>query len=290
MKIALIQVAWNGSREAMMAQYRPLIAQAAQSGAELICLPEFSLTCYFPGTTDSTGFAWAEPLHGGPSDQFFGQQAQEHGVSIIASIFEQDGEQYYDTATFHNPQGQLYGHTRKIHIPSGMGYHETHFFGGADQYPVLEVSALQVAAPTCYDQWFPEVARIYSMNGAQLIFYPTAIGSEPNDPDLDSSEQWQTVMRGHAIANGVFIAAANRVGHENLVAFYGSSFICDPRGRILAQAGRSSTEVILAELEIAVLQHWRDFFPLLHQRRPETYGRLVEGEVKQAQAPAWLGS
>lgn len=289
MKLALIQLAWNGSREGMMSQYQTLIAEAAQQGAELIGLPEFSLTCYFPGTTDPTGFTWAEPLHGGPSDQFFSQLARQHQVHIIASIYEQDGDQYFDTATFHNPQGELHGFTRKIHIPSGDGYHETHFFKGGDQYPVLAVGQLQVAAPTCYDQWFPEVARIFSMNGANLIFYPTAIGSEPNDPTLDSSEQWQTVMRGHAIANGIFIAATNRVGAENGVQFYGSSFICDPRGRVLAQAGRDTTEIIMAELDLGVMEHWRDFFPLLHQRRSATYGRLLEGTVK-ATPPQWLQS
>ena len=171
--------------------------------------------------------------------------------------------------------GDLVGTTRKIHIPSGEGYHETDFFGGGDDYPVWQTDAVKVAAPTCYDQWFPELARIYSLNGAEYIFYPTAIGSEPTDPDMDSAEMWQTVMRAHAITNGVFIGAANRVGHENAVTFYGSSFICDPTGQVLAQASRDATEVITATLDPAVMERWRGLFPLLQQRMPHTYAPIT---------------
>lgn len=130
--------------------------------------------------------------------------------------------------------------------------------------------------PTCYDQWFPEMARICALNGAEFIFYPTAIGAEPTDPDIDTQNAWETVMRGHAIANGVYIGAANRIGVENGIRFYGSSFICDPMGRVLAQAGRDTTEVIMADLDPAVLEHWRDLFPLLHQRMPQTYRRILD--------------
>jgi N-carbamoylputrescine amidase len=120
------------------------------------------------------------------------------------------------------------------------------------------------------------MARISALNGAEFIFYPTAIGSEPTDPAMDSSEMWQTVMRGHAIANGVFIGAANRIGRENGLTFYGRSFVCDPMGRVLAQAGRDSEEVLLADLDPAVFHRWRGLFPLLGQRMPQTYGRIVE--------------
>ncbi|MEO0561754.1 MAG: nitrilase-related carbon-nitrogen hydrolase, partial [Chloroflexota bacterium] len=138
------------------------------------------------------------------------------------------------------------------------------------------IGPLNLAAPTCYDQWFPELARIYALNGADLIFYPTAIGSEPTAPDVDSAEAWLTVQRSHAIANGVFVAAANRVGHENDVTFYGSSFICDPTGAVLAQAGRDTTEVITATLDPAVMTRWRGLFPLTAQRKPDTYTRLTD--------------
>jgi N-carbamoylputrescine amidase len=254
----------------------------------LICLPEFSLLPYFPGTTDPAGFAWAEPLEGGISGQFFSQMAKQYGVCIVGSIYEKAGDDvYYDTAVIYGAAGHLLGYTRKVHIPTGVGYHETHFFSGYNAFPVHDLGACKLAAPTCYDQWFPELARIYTLNGAEFIFYPTAIGSEPSDPNMDSSEQWQTVMRGHAIANGVFIGAANRVGAENGVTFYGSSFICDPMGRVLAQAGRETTEVITATLDPYSLTHWRELFPLLHQRKPHTYGRLLEADVPDS-PPGWL--
>ncbi len=277
LQIALIQLEWAGSREAMAAQYRALIARAAAAGARLICLPELSLSPYFPGTTDPQGFAWAEPIPGGATDRLFGELAGKHGVSIISSLFERtDDGRSFDTAILHDGQGKLAGITRKIHIPYGEGYNETDFFAAGAEYPVFDAGGISVAAPTCYDQWFPELARIYSLNGAELIFYPTAIGAEPTDPDIDTQDAWQTVMRGHAIANGVFVGAANRTGVENGVRFYGSSFICDPMGRVLAQAGRDTTEIITAELDPQPLEHWRALFPLLQQRMPQTYGRILD--------------
>ncbi len=277
-RVALVQLAWSGSRETMQSQYRELIAEAVHEGAKMVCLPEFSLLPYFPGTKDPQGFTWAETLPGGTSERFFADMANAHDITLIGSLFEKtiDG-QYFDTATVHNADGELVGITRKVHIPYGEGYNETDFFKGYHEYPVHNTGAVNVAAPTCYDQWFPELARIYAMNGAEFIFYPTAIGSEPSAPDIDTEPMWETVMRGHAIANGLFIGAANRVGVENGVTFYGSSFVCDPTGKMLAQAGRETTEVICADLDPKVLERWRDLFPLLKQRMPHTYARIIEG-------------
>jgi N-carbamoylputrescine amidase len=276
-RIALIQTAWPGERAQIQATYHELVAEAAKQGADIVCLQEFSLSPYFANTTDPAGYAWAEPLHGGLSDQFFGQLARTYQVIIVGSLFERTADgRYFDTATIHNTDGKLAHFTRKVHIPSGEGYHEDHFFEGGIDYPVHDVGLLKMAVPTCYDQWFPEMARICALNGAEFIFYPTAIGSEPTDPDFDSQAAWQTVMRGHAVANGVFIAAANRIGHEPPVRFYGSSFICDPTGQILAQASRDQTEVIIADLDPSIFTRYRGLFPLLRQRKPDTYGRLVE--------------
>ncbi|MGB1289260.1 MAG: nitrilase-related carbon-nitrogen hydrolase, partial [Aggregatilineales bacterium] len=274
--IALVQGHWTGEQDSTKALYRNLIKEAAATGADLICLPEFSIVPYFPGTRDEAGFQWAESLKDGVSVQFFAELAAEYKVHLAGSIFEQSGEEYYDTATIHNPDGELQYFTRKVHIPSGDGYYETDFFGGYDAYPVHDVRGVNLAAPTCYDQWFPELARIYALNGAEFIFYPTAIGSEPTAPAFDSQPLWQKVMQGHAIANGLFIAAANRIGHENDVTFYGSSFITDPTGTILAQASRDKDEVIHAVLDPTVREQYLSLFPLLHQRRPDTYGRLLE--------------
>jgi N-carbamoylputrescine amidase len=286
--IALIQVPWAGSREAMLNTYRHTLPQAAAKGASLVCLQEFSLAPYFAQSTDPAGFAWAEPRLGGPSDQFFGEMAAQLGLTIVSSIYEHAGEAYFDTALYHGPDGRQIGYNRKIHIPSGPGYHETHFFGGDEAYPVIDLGPLRMAAPTCYDQWFPELSRIYSLNGAEFLFYPTAIGSEPGAEDMDSQAAWTAVMRGQAVANGIFIAAANRVGQEGEITFYGGSFICDPAGEILAQAGREAAEIITATLNPDTQRRWRHHFPLLHQRRPQTYARLLEGGVIGQEAPDWL--
>lgn len=288
LRVAVIQATYTGSRASMKDQYRPLFEQAAEGGAGLVCLPEFSLSPYFASEKDDAHFAWAEPIQGGESASFFAEMARAHRVSVLGSLYEKTPEgAYFDTTTLHNAAGDLIGTTRKIHIPAGAGYHENYYFKGASDYPVYDLGALRIAAPTCYDQWFPELARIYSMNGAEFIFYPSAIGSEPNAPHVDSQDAWQTVMRGNAIANGVFIGAANRVGQEGIIRFYGSSFICNPMGEIIAQAGRDSVEVIFADLDPQSMATWRELFPLLHQRVPQSYARLLERDIK-AEPPAWL--
>jgi N-carbamoylputrescine amidase len=288
MKIALIQLAYSGSMDSMKDQYRSLIAEAAQSGAELVCLPEFSLIPYFPGARQPDGFNFAESIPGGESERFFSQMAKTHKVKIVGSLYEeaQDGN-LFDTATVHDETGALVGVTRKIQIPSGNGYHETDYYAGSDQFPVVKLDALAIATPTCYDQWYPEIARIYALGGAELIVYPTAIGDEPEDHVMDTQDSWETVMRGHAIANGIFIAAINRVGSENGVTFYGSSFVCGPDGRILARASRDKTEVIIAEVSRDVIKEWRWHFPLLHQRRPSVYGNILQ-KWSGDEAPEWM--
>jgi N-carbamoylputrescine amidase len=276
-RIALVQTRWLGSRAAMMEEYAELIGQAVNGGAQVVCLPELTLSPYFPSAPDVSGFDWAEPLNDGDSARFFSAQAARHAITLIGSLFEKaDDGVYRNTAVIYGPDGVRLGYTRKVHIPSGVGYHETDFFVGASEFPVHQVAGWPTGVPTCYDQWFPELARVYALNGAEFIFYPTCIGSEPTAPDFDSQEAWRTVMRGHAIANGVYVAAANRIGTENGVKMYGGSFVCAPTGEILAQAGRDTREVIYATLDKGVLAHWRGLFPLLTQRKPDVYGRLVE--------------
>ena len=276
-RVALIQLGWSGNRETMKQQVQTMTAYATAEGAGIVCLPELSLSPYFPGSRNPNGFDWAEELPGGDSEQFFATLAHAHKVIICGSLFEKTPDRhFYDTATLHNADGQLVSCTRKVHIPSGEGYHETDFFEGGTSYPVADLGSIKMAAPTCYDQWFPELSRLYTLNCAEFIFYPTAIGSEPTDPSIDTAEAWQTVMRGQAIANGVYIGAANRIGRENDVTFYGSSFICDPTGKILVQAGRDTTEVIFADLDPHTLSQWRGLFPLLNQRKPQTYRQITD--------------
>jgi N-carbamoylputrescine amidase len=276
MRVAVAQTHWPGDRAQMMATYRDLVAQAADRGAELVCLQEFTLSPYFASTEDDAGFEWAEPLHGGPSDRFLGDLARDHGLWLVGSIFERTpGGRCFDTATIHDACGQLVGYTRKIHIPCGDGYRETYYFDGASEYPIHDLGKAKLASPTCYDQWFPEVSRICALNGAEFIIYPTAIGSEPNEPDMDSVDAWQMAMRGQAITSQVYIGAANRTGQE-AVEFYGSSFICNPMGQILVQASRDLTEVIVADLDPDLYYRWRNTFGLYRRRRPDTYGRIVD--------------
>ena len=151
-----------------------------------------------------------------------------------------------------------------------------YFEPGDSDYPVHDLGFIKLAVPTCYDQWFPELARVYALKGAELIVYPTAIGSEPDHPGFDSEPLWQNTMTAHAIANGVFVAAVNRTGHEGTVRFYGSSFVCEPTGHVLAQASRNEPAVVMATLDFKTMEFWRRLFPLLEQRQPQTYGQLAQ--------------
>lgn len=275
--MALCQGRWTGQQASTKDLYRDLVNEAVGAGANLVCLPEFSILPYFPGIRHNPeSELWQESLHSGASAEFFSELAAQHKITLIGSIFERDGDNDWDTAVIYNPQGKLSHYTRKVHIPSGEGYHETDYFNGYSEFPVHDIGMAHIAAPTCYDQWFPELARIYAMNGAELIYYPTAIGSEPTAPDFDSKDAWQTIMRGHAVANGMFVAACNRVGTENSVRFYGSSFICDPLGNILAEGSRDRDEVVHAVLDPAIRQQYLNLFPLLHQRKPQHYRRLLD--------------
>ncbi|MEM9950089.1 MAG: nitrilase-related carbon-nitrogen hydrolase [Chloroflexota bacterium] len=278
--IALCQGHWTGDQATTIDLYRDLVQEAIQTGATLICLPEFTLSPYFAGIRHNPEKSkWEETLHAGATADFCRDLTTKHNITLVASIFERedtaDNQNFWDTAVIYQA-GELKHYTRKVHIPSGDGYHETDYFEGYHAYPVHDIGDVQLATPTCYDQWFPELARIYAMNGAELIYYPTAIGSEPTAPNFDSKEAWQTIMRGHAVANGVFISACNRIGQENSVTFYGSSFICDPLGNILAEASRDQDEVIHVELDATLREQYLNLFPLLHQRKPQHYARLLE--------------
>lgn len=283
--IALCQGHWTGEQSTTIELYRELVNEAVQEGATLICLPEFSILPYFAGIRNNPeSTRWQETLYEGATARFCSELAKTHDVTIIGSIFERDGDNFWDTAVIYGADGQLKHFTRKVHIPSGEGYHETDYFSGYNEYPVHQLDTIKLGAPTCYDQWFPELARIYALNGAELIYYPTAIGSEPTAPDFDSKDAWQTIMRGHAVANGIFIGACNRVGVENNVTFYGSSFICDPLGNILAEATRGTDEVIHAELDPNIRQQYKELFPLLHQRKPQHYARLIDNSALSEQS------
>ena len=284
----------------MAHKYRALVKDAAQTGANLVVLPEFSVSPYFalkPRTDWGEDEPLPENIPHGDSCKLFAELAKDNRVFVVGSLYERGGLGFrkqkgarFDTAVLFDPDGNLGAACRKQHIPADIGYYETDYFGaGNSDYPVFGLPDVRLAMPTCYDQWFPELARIHALKGAELLVYPTAIGSEPSEPGFDSQEAWTTILRSHAIANGVFTAAANRVGMEESITFYGSSVIVAPDGTVLAQGSRDGEEVVSADLDPAVMDRWRRLFPLLLRREPETYntllGRLTMSESQPETAP-----
>jgi N-carbamoylputrescine amidase len=281
-RIALVQHRWHPDpvehRDALATGVR----MAAAEGARLVCLQELTLSPYFAITPDGPHAAGAipEPLPGGPTYDFAAALASEVGIPVHASLYEQaDSEGLgFNTAICVAPDGGLLARTRKTHLPITAGYYEDRYFRAGDSgYPVVEVTDAQLGFPTCWDEWFPEVARAYSLHGAEVLVYPTAIGSEPDHPDFDTEPLWEQVIRAHGIANGMFMVVPNRIGTEGPITFYGSSFVSDPYGRVLVQAPRDEPAVLVADLDLDQRSDWLALFPFLSTRRPETYGPLVEG-------------
>jgi N-carbamoylputrescine amidase len=283
-RIAAVQERWHPDPDEHAEALAGGIRTAAQEGAALVCLQELTLSRYFATDPGGPRAAGVEPeqLPGGPTFEFAARMAKETGCYVHASLYERaegGGELGYNTAILVAPDGELLGRTRKLHIPITAGYHEDRYFlpgpGGADAFPLVRVGDARLGLPTCWDQWFPEVARAYSLAGADVIIYPTAIGSEPDHPDFDTEPLWEQVIIGNAIANGVFMVATNRIGEEPPLRFYGSSFICDPYGRKLAQAPRDQPAVLVADLDLDQRRDWLELFPFLSTRRPDAYARLA---------------
>jgi N-carbamoylputrescine amidase len=282
-RIGAVQERWHEDPEEHQQALAAGIRAAAAQGARLVCLQELTLSRYF--ATDPGGPAAAgvqpEQLPDGPTHRFAARMASETGVHVHASLYERaDAEGLgYNTAIIVAPDGQLAARTRKLHIPVSAGYHEDRYFqpgpGDGEPFPLVALGDAQLGLPTCWDQWFPELARAYSLKGAEVLVYPTAIGSEPDHPDFDTEPLWERVMIGNAIANGVFIVAVNRIGDEPPLRFYGSSFICDPYGRKLVQAPRDAPAVLIADLDLDQRRDWLELFPLLATRRPDTYSSLA---------------
>ncbi|WP_372594250.1 nitrilase-related carbon-nitrogen hydrolase [Actinotalea sp.] len=290
--VAAVQTRWHEDPAEHRAVLDEGIDRAVEAGAQIVFLSELTLSRY-PADTIPEGepSATAEPLDGGPTHLFAAAAAARTGAYVHASLFERaDGPDGlgYNTAILVAPDGSILARTRKLHIPVTAGYHEERYFrpGPAeDPYPVVELpvpGGARLGLPTCWDQWFAEVARAYGLGGAQLLAYPTAIGSEPDHPDFDTEPLWRQVMIGHAIGNGLFVVAVNRWGSEGLLTFYGSSFIADPYGRVLAQAPRDEDAVLVAPLDLAQGEDWAALFPIARTRRPDTYGLLVEPVGKAA--------
>jgi N-carbamoylputrescine amidase len=278
-----VQERWHEDPAEHEAALEAGIGVAAEAGAQLVCLQELTLSRYFAadpaGPQDGT--AMPEELPGGRTHAFAARAARAAGVPVHASLYERagEGELGYNTAIIVAPDGSLLARTRKLHIPVTAGYHEDRYFqpgpGDGEQFRVVTLAQANLGLPTCWDQWFPELARAYSLEGADVLIYPTAIGSEPEHPDFDTEPLWERVIIGNAIANGLFMVAVNRFGEEPPLRFYGSSFICDPYGRKLVQAPREEPAVLVADLDLDQRRDWLELFPFLATRRPDAYACLT---------------
>jgi N-carbamoylputrescine amidase len=285
-RIGAVQERWHADPQEHERALAEGIRRAAEQGAQLVCLQELTLSRYFatdPGGPAAVGIE-PEDLPGGPTFRFAARMAGETGAHVHASLYERaDAEDGlgFNTAIVVAPSGELMARTRKLHIPLTAGYHEDRYFRpgpgeGEHPYPLVALAGARLGLPTCWDQWFPEIARAYSLDGADVLVYPTAIGSEPDHPEFDTQPLWEQVIVGNAIANGIFMVAVNRIGSEPPLNFYGSSFICDPYGRKLVQAPREEPAVLVAELDLDQREDWLELFPFLQTRRPDAYGRLAE--------------
>lgn len=287
-RVALVQARWLEDSAAHESRLADGIATAAANGATAVFLQELTLSRY-PGDTPAGDVPkeHAESLEDGPTITFAREQARRHGVFVHASLYERPAEddrpedpRGYNTAVLVGPDGTLVGRTRKTHIPISAGYYEDTYFrpgNDDDAFPVYEPAGLgaRVGLPTCWDEWFPEVARSYGIAGSDVLAYPTAIGSEPTFPDFDTAGIWRQVIVANGITAGQFMVVPNRWGNEGDITFYGSSFISDPFGRVLVEAPRDADTVLVADLDLDARVEWLRLFPFYLTRRPDLYGGLV---------------
>ncbi len=272
--VGLIQMQMSPNLEKNLKNARALVAKAARSGAQIICLPELFRAPYFPQYPKENKDKYAESIPG-ISTAAFKALAKKYKAVIIVPIYEKDKPgKYHNSAVVIDHTGRLLPTYRKIHIPQDPLFYEKNYFKPGDSgYKIYKTKFGAIAVLICYDQWFPEAARAVALQGADIIFYPTAIGFivGHKSKDGDWHEAWETVMRGHAIANAVHVAAANRVGREAELEFWGQSFVCDAFGKILKRAGHKKEEVLVAKIDLALNKRIREGWGFYKNRRPETY-------------------
>ena len=278
--LAATQMACSWDLEANADRAEALVREAAAQGAQVILIQELFQTPYFCIDQRHEHFALARPFEGNTLIARFAALAGELGVVLPVSYFERAGNAYFNSLAMVDADGSVLGNYRKTHIPDGPGYSEKFYFSPGDHGPrVWDTRFGRLGVGICWDQWFPELARAMALMGAEILFYPTAIGSEPQDPDLDSRDHWRRVMQGHAGANLVPLVASNRIGTETLdggpsITFYGSSFIAGPTGELVAEAGRTEQAVLTARFDLDAVQHMRRSWGVFRDRRPEHYSVL----------------
>jgi len=276
--VAALQLALNRPDEAEnIAAVSALVEQAAGQGARIVLPPELFSGPYFCKVEDDALFALARPVGEHPSVAAMKSLAAKLKVAIPTSFFEREGHHYYNTLAMIDERGEVLGTYRKSHIPDGPGYEEKFYFRpGNDGFKVWDVCGTRIGVGICWDQWYPECARVMALMGAELLFYPTAIGSEPHDADLDTSRMWRRAMQGHAVSNCMPVIAANRIGSEDGQSFYGHSFIADEWGDLVAGFGAEDSGVLLATLDLASAARHRAGMGFFRDRRPQLYGRICQ--------------
>jgi N-carbamoylputrescine amidase len=282
--IALVQMRCSADKAANLAKAEAAIADAAKQGAQVVCLPELFLGPYFCQKEDAELFDLAEPIPG-PSSERLAAAAKQNKVVVVGSLFEKRMPGvYHNTATVHDANGQYLGMYRKMHIPDDPLYFEKYYFTPGDLgFKVFDTGRAKVGTLVCWDQWYPEAARLASLTGANILFYPTAIGWHPSEKAEFGEAQhdaWRTIQRSHAIANGIFVAAVNRVGFEGPpdkgLEFWGASFVSDPFGRILAEGSHDKEEILIVECDPTKMEETRRGWPFLRDRRIDAYGPILQ--------------
>jgi N-carbamoylputrescine amidase len=281
--IGLIQMRCGKDTAANLRHACDMLEQAAAQGVEVACLPELFLSEYFCQKLDASFFDLAEPLDG-PTITTLAGVAKKTGMAIVASIYEKAAAGlYYNTAVMLDTDGSTLGHYRKMHIPHDPMFEEKYYFAPGDLgFKAFDTQAGKIGTLICWDQWYPEGARLTAMQGANVLFYPTAIGWHPAEKAEFGEAQvaaWETIQRSHAIANGVYVASVNRIGHEIITGegleFFGHSFICDPFGRILAMGSHDKEEILTAKVDPALIEYTRRNWPFFRDRRVDAYGSIT---------------
>jgi len=282
--VGLIQMAASNDSKANLQRAVSFVEQAAKLGAKVVCLPELFRSQYFCQKEDAALFDLAESVPG-PSTDALGKIACEKKVTIIAPVFERRAAGlYHNSAAIIDAEGNISGIYRKMHIPDDPAYYEKFYFTPGDLgFRVFDTDVGKIGTLICWDQWYPEGARLTALRGASVLFYPTAIGWHPHEKEAHGAAQreaWQTIQRSHAIANGVYVAAVNRVGHEKPsdgepgIEFWGSSFLCDPFGVVIAEAATDREEILLGEVDLARIEEVRRNWPFLRDRRIDAYSGI----------------
>jgi N-carbamoylputrescine amidase len=279
--VAATQFACSWDLPANVDKAETLIRQAAAKGAQVVLIQELFAAPYFCIEQRVEYFPMAQPMAGHPLIARFSDLARELGVVLPCSYFEKAGQAHFNSMAMIDADGRVLGNYRKTHIPQGPGYEEKYYFSPGDTgYKVWHTAFGRIGVGICWDQWFPECARAMALQGAEMLLYPTAIGSEPPTPGYDSQPHWEICMRGHAGANILPVIASNRIGTEVApggtgVTFYGSSFIADHTGQLVAKASRDTEEVVLATFDLEAVAALRSTWGLFRDRRPETYGAVA---------------